>query len=742
MEFRDKMTLPLFICLLAAGVSGPRPAHGGSIVRNGDKIAYLGDSITEHGHRKPLGYVNLVRNGLKSAGIKTSCVKAGVLGNDSSQMLTRLERDVLSQKPQLMTLSCGVNDVWHGFENPPRGVALPEYRRNVTEILDRCTAAGVKVVLLTATMIHEDDADPRNVALAPYNAWIREIARERRIPLADMNRRMHETLAARRAANPSKGNKLTWDGVHMSQAGDEMMAQCLLEAMGVWPAFAKEIRAGWRALDRQVRSGCRMNPVFSEGVVLQRDRPVRIWGTARPGENVRVSFGGQTRIATAAADGSWMVVLDPMSASKNGRDLVAKFMSSKVAQTVSDVLVGEVWICSGQSNMDCPIWGQSPRYRDAWGALAVCSTVKPHVRLAKTPKSMSAVPLHEVSVDWRMMTPSLMCLHESGKEMPSAVGYYFALEIANSFDVPVGIVDASWGGTHIDPWVPQVGYEGLEELAFERNWKTLPKSEFRKETMVTNMITAAEEQPSALWNAMVAPYAPMSVRGMLWYQGCQNVKEPHRYAAKMHALYNGWSKEFRNPDLRLYFVQLAPWGNPLVPLMQESQARFAAEEKIAAIAIINDTGNLHDVHPNDKRTVAKRLALHALRRDYGYSWLKDDSPAFKACRGDGNRVILSFEGAESWYVYNEAYSMTNGFEICGVDGKWRPAKILNLAKTRRTESKPQYEGALEGKDVVISADGVGTPKAVRYLHSRPWLGSLYNEMGLPLGAFHASVVSE
>lgn len=742
MEFRDKMTLPLFICLLAAGVSGPRPAHGGSIVRNGDKIAYLGDSITEHGHRKPLGYVNLVRNGLKSAGIKTSCVKAGVLGNDSSQMLARLERDVLSQKPQLMTLSCGVNDVWHGFENPPRGVALPEYRRNVTEILDRCTAAGVKVVLLTATMIHEDDADPRNVALAPYNAWIREIARERGIPLADMNRRMHETLAARRAANPSKGNKLTWDGVHMSQAGDEMMAQCLLEAMGVWPAFAKEIRAGWRALDRQVRSGCRMNPVFSEGAVLQRDRPVRIWGTAKPEEKVRVSFGGQVRATTANADGLWMVVLDPMPASKKGRDLVAEFADSKVEQTVSDVLIGEVWICSGQSNMDCPIWGQSPRYRDAWGALTIGSTIKPHVRLTKTPKSMSAFPVSEVAVDWRKMTPSLMCLHESGKEMPSAVGYYFALEIANFLDVPVGIVDASWGGTHIDPWVPSIGYEGIDELAFEQNWKTLPKHEFRKETMATNMITAAEAQPSVLWNAMVAPYVPMSIRGVLWYQGCQNVKEHYRYAAKMHALYNGWSKEFRNPDLRLYFVQLAPWGNHLVPMMQEAQSRFAAEEKNAAIAIINDTGNLHDIHPNDKRTVAKRLALHALRRDYGCSWLKDDSPVFKACRVDGARITLSFDGVESWYIYNEACSMTNGFEICGADGKWCPAKILNLAKTRRTEGALRYEGALEGKDIVISADGVANPKAVRYLHTRPWFGSLYNEMGLPLGAFHASAVLE
>ena len=217
------------------------------------------------------------------------------------------------------------------------------------------------------------------------------------------------------------------------------------------------------------------------------------------------------------------------------------------------------------------------------------------------------------------------------------------------------------------------------------------------------------------------------------------MKEHHRYAAKMHALYNGWSKEFRNPDLRLYFVQLAPWGNALVPLMQEAQSKFAAEEKNAAIAVINDTGNLHDVHPNDKRTVAKRLAEHALRRDYGYSWLKDDSPVYRSCRADGARVVLSFDGAEEWYVYNAVDSMDNGFELCGKDGKWRPAKIHNVKKTRRSGGSLRYEGALEGRDVVISADGVDVPKAVRYLHASPWFGSLYNEMGLPLGAFQAEL---
>ena len=490
------------------------------------------------------------------------------------------------------------------------------------------------------------------------------------------------------------------------------------------------------------REACRLNPVFSDGAVLQRGRDVRIWGTAEAGEQVRVDFAGQSKRAVAAPDGTWFVTLAPMAASKEGRRLTATFRRSGVVRAAEDVLVGEVWICSGQSNMDCPIWGPSPRYRDAWGALTIASTVKPWVRLAKTPKAMSATPKREVAVRWRRMTPDLIRVHERGEELPSAVGYYYALELANALDVPVGMVDSSWGGTHIDPWVPRSGYEGVAGLEFERDWKTREKSDFRKETMVTNMITAAEEQPCALWNAMVAPYAPLAIRGFVWYQGEQNVREASRYAAKMRALYNGWAKEFRNPGLRLYFAQLAPWGNAQVPLLQEAQARFAAEEPNAAMAVICDTGNLHDIHPNDKRTVAKRLALHALKRDYGYDWLKDDSPVFRSCRAEGRKVVLSFDGAEGWYVYNAEDSMRNGFELRGADGTWRPATIANRAKTRRSGGSPRYEGALEGREVTLVAEGVDAPVAVRYLHASPWFGSLYNEMGLPLGAFQAQVPSE
>jgi sialate O-acetylesterase len=203
----------------------------------------------------------------------------------------------------------------------------------------------------------------------------------------------------------------------------------------------------------------------------------------------------------------------------------------------------------------------------------------------------------------------------------------------------------------------------------------------------------------------------------------------------MQALYNGWATEFRNPDLSLYFVQLAPWGFKNIALIQEAQAKFAAAEKNAAMAVINDVGNLHDIHPNDKRTVAKRLSLHALKRNYGWKHVQNESPTLKSWRIEGNKFILSFNDAESFYVYNNDFSLTTGFEICGADGVWKPAKIANFKSSVR-RGKKIFLGSVDGKDIVVAAEGVAAPKKLRYLYSAPWFGSLYGESGLPVGAFH------
>ena len=472
----------------------------------------------------------------------------------------------------------------------------------------------------------------------------------------------------------------------------------------------------------------RLAAPFTDGMVLQREMPVRVWGTADAGEKVQVIFADAAVNAVADSAGKWMVELPPMEACKTGRTLAVNDLR------VSDVLVGEVWMCSGQSNTDCPIWGYSPRYRDGWGSMMLTTTDRPFVRLVKTPRAMALDPKLDVKVEWRKMTPALWTEFKAGKALPSAMGYYYALELANALDIPIGIVDSSWGGTNVDTWTPRSGYKGLSGLDVERDWKMVPQKDWNA-SMAKGPISAAHKQTSALWNGMVAAYVPMTVRGFIWYQGCSNSREPERYANKMQALYNGWATEFRNPDLSLYFVQLAPWGFNGIALIQEAQAKFAAQEKNAAMAVINDVGNLKDIHPNDKRTVAKRLSLHALRRNYGWKNVQNESPTLKSWKIEGNKFVLSFNNADGFYLYNPDYTMKTAFELCGADGVWKPAKIANL-KVTGAPNRRRVLGPVDGNVIKVEADGVAQPKKLRYLYSAPWFGSLYGESGLPVGAFH------
>lgn len=205
--------------------------HAGMCIKDGDKIAFMGDSITAGGNRTPVGYVNLVMSGLELFGVKNAQkIPAGISGHKSVQMHGRLDRDVLSKKPQWMTFSCGVNDVWHSEKGT--GVPLDQYQKLVGEIFDRCDKAGVKVIVLTATMIYENQKNKLNQMLVPYNQWLREEAKRRNYPLADLNADMQNELERIRKTDKTRGNKLTSDGVHMKFPGDMLMAWGVLRAMG------------------------------------------------------------------------------------------------------------------------------------------------------------------------------------------------------------------------------------------------------------------------------------------------------------------------------------------------------------------------------------------------------------------------------------------------------------------------------------------------------------------------------
>lgn len=215
------------------------PVEAASIpLKNGQKIGFMGDSITQAG-AEPQGYVTLVIRGLEANGIQVSSIAAGIGGHKSNQMLERLDRDVLSKKPDWMTLSCGVNDVWHGAN----GIPLEPYKKNITEIVEKCQAAGVKVMILTSTMIGEDAPNSNNQKLAAYNAFLRDLAKKKKCRLADLNADMQAAIA--KAGPDHKGNLLTSDGVHMNPEGNRMMATGVLKAFGLSAKQLKKAQDSW-----------------------------------------------------------------------------------------------------------------------------------------------------------------------------------------------------------------------------------------------------------------------------------------------------------------------------------------------------------------------------------------------------------------------------------------------------------------------------------------------------------------
>lgn len=503
---------------------------------------------------------------------------------------------------------------------------------------------------------------------------------------------------------------------------------------------------GCASIGAAFAGGVKFARPFADHMVLQRGRQVPIWGTGTPGETVNVSFAGQSVGAVVDAKGEWRVSLQPLQASKEPRVLSVVSISSEARpsrQELSDVLVGEVWICSGQSNAECPIWSRHPHYREGQGGMILQMTVKPFVRLAKSRGPASTTPAVDYPVVWTKMTPDDLGWGRRDVTYPSALGYLFALELSNALDIPVGLVDCTWGGTNIDAWTPRSGYANVPSLRDVADLPILPEAEFRaaKSNGVYRTVRHAGnydswiQQPGVLWNGCVAALAPMALRGFIWYQGCNNAGEPERYCDKMHALYNGWSTEFANPGLKMYFAQLAPWGVGWVK-MWEAQSRFEKEEKNSAMVVLNDVGCLTDIHPRDKRTVAKRLALHALKRDYGFDWIADNSPTLASWKIDRGRFILSFHDVREWYLYNEDWSLSTGFEVAGADGVWKPAQIENvLGQEAVGKMHGACRGNVRGKDLVVFAKGVEEPVSLRYLYSKPWKGNLYNEVDLPLGAF-------
>jgi lysophospholipase L1-like esterase len=235
---------------LACLTTSPAAFGGGIAIKDGEKLAFLGDSITANGYNQPIGYVNLVINALTANGVHVTPIPAGVSGNTSKNMIGRIDRDVIGKKPDWVTISCGVNDVWHHAT----GVELEQYKVNMTSLIDKCQTAGIKVMLLTSTMIGEDQANPENQQLIAYNDFLRALAKEKHCLLADLNAQMQSAVKVSEGSATDHGskNRLTIDGVHMNPVGNMMMAAGILGAFGLTDAQIGAAKEKWQDIPKAV----------------------------------------------------------------------------------------------------------------------------------------------------------------------------------------------------------------------------------------------------------------------------------------------------------------------------------------------------------------------------------------------------------------------------------------------------------------------------------------------------------
>lgn len=444
--------------------------------------------------------------------------------------------------------------------------------------------------------------------------------------------------------------------------------------------------------------------IFSDHMVLQRERPVAIWGTAAADEQVTVEFSNQRKTAKASADGKWRVDLDALPASKEPRLLTVR--GNNTLRFV-DVLVGEVWFCSGQSNMEKqlgPRKGQKPtdNFEEATRQAS-----HPLLRLFQVPHYSK--PSDKIlGLRWVACTPETVTATEF-----SAAGYYFGAELLAKLDVPVGLIHSSYGGTMIEAWTPREAFEHTPELA---PLLTKPYQAWVKGVQATE-----------LFNTMVAPYVPYTLRGFLWYQGESNLMagDTAVYTLKLRTLIENWRTAWTAPDAPFYYVLIAPFRysprdkdparltTEALPLFWEAQVATAKIVPHTGFVVTTDIGNPKDIHPTNKRDVGLRLASLALAETYSKPNAFAQSPHLLSHEIIGSKIRLHFAPAGTGLKSRDGKPLDH-FLIADADKNFLPASAM-----------------IDGDTVVVSSPDVAKPVAVRFAWSETANPNLVNSAGLP-----------
>ena len=486
-------------------------------------------------------------------------------------------------------------------------------------------------------------------------------------------------------------------------------------------------------------------PAFvSDHMVIQQGHPVAIWGWAGRGEEVTVRLADREQKARAGADGKWRVAFEPLRAGGGSLEMTVRGPKGPEI-VVRDILVGEVWLCSGQSNME-------------WSMLAIASPTPeilraedPGLRLFQVPKRTSDRPEDDVETKWTLTTPDTV-------RPFSAVAYYFGSELRRALHVPVGLVMSAWGGTAIEPWTPPAGYAAVPEVRpildelegrledYRRELdKALPawdawvregkkaaaaNSELPRRPILPVHPLDDPQAPTSLYYGMIHPLIGFAIRGAIWYQGESNRNDGLFYEKKMEALIRGWRMVWKLDDLAFYYVQLAPYNyaygreTPTVdvpdflrlPLIWEAQSNILRLPN-TGMAVVTDITDLNDIHPRNKKDVGLRLALWARAKTYGESGLVYSGPSFKSMSVEGGRARLTFDHVGGGLIANDGQPL-KWFEVAGEDRVFYKA-----------------EAAIEGETVVVWSSRVASPLVVRFGWHQLAVPNLANKEGLPASPF-------
>jgi sialate O-acetylesterase len=480
--------------------------------------------------------------------------------------------------------------------------------------------------------------------------------------------------------------------------------------------------------------------IIGDRMVLQRDKAVPIWGTAEAGESVSVAFAGQKKTATAGADGAWKVTLDPLAASAEGRDLV---IQGKNTLTLREVLVGEVWVCSGQSNMQ---WSVS---QSTEADLEILTAKFPLIRLISVPQVASQKPLTEFKGQWEACTPQTVGQF-------SGVGYFFGRVLHQALGIPIGLIDNSWGGSAAEAWVRRdvlaahERYAGLLKSWDDRIVQFDPeKAKTAHQEQVARWEQAAKKakeegkepprrpqgpqnpegsnhRPANLYNGVLNPVLGYGLRGVIWYQGESNAGRAYQYRHLFPLMIKSWRDAWGQGEFPFYWVQLADFmaeaPEPVESAwaeLREAQTMTMAALPATGEAVIIDIGEGKDIHPRNKLTVGMRLARWALAKDYGVP-VAHRSPTFKSCeKKDGKLLVTMDHVGAGLYAFD--VQEVRGCFIAGEDKKWVNAKARIVGKDK----------------IEVWSETVKDPVAVRYAWANNPVCNLFSKEGLPATPFRS-----